>query len=285
LVRERPTVIGVQNPSLILALLATTYGQVTRTPVVVDAHNAGLSPPGGRCHRILLWIAQRVIARASLTIVTNTNLTDGVRRQGGRPFVLSTAVPDLRHLSVSPALQGRRNVLFICSYADDEPYVEVIRAAQDLDPETAIYITGRPKQDAEELRYLAGKNVVLTGFLPETDFISLLHAVDVVIDLTTRENCLLQGAYEAVAAEKPMVLSGTAALRVHFNKGACFTNNTADDVARQINDALSRRATLVEEVKILKREQLAEGMRQKAELSDLMRRLSRGECVEPHLRM
>jgi hypothetical protein len=163
--------------------------------------------------------------------------------------------------------------------------VEVIRAAQDLDPETAIYITGRPKQDAEELRYLAGKNVVLTGFLPETDFISLLHAVDVVIDLTTRENCLLQGAYEAVAAEKPMVLSGTAALRVHFNKGACFTNNTADDVARQINDALSRRATLVEEVKILKREQLAEGMRQKAELSDLMRRLSRGECVEPHLRM
>jgi glycosyltransferase involved in cell wall biosynthesis len=276
LVRERPTVIGVQNPSLVLALLATSYGRMMRIPVVMDAHNAGLWPPSPRFRRLLHAIARSAIARAALTIVTNDNLTEYVRQHGGRPFVLSNSVPELDAHAGAPQLKGRRNVLFICSYASDEPYVDVIRAACTLSADTFVYVTGKPKQDWEQLKAIAPPNVVLTGFLPERDFVALLLAVDVVVDLTTREDCLLQGAYEAVAAEKPMVLSDTSALRTHFGKGACFTDNSAADLAHKMTEALNRIPTLTREVKELKHEHTIEGERQQRELNALLRRLSAG---------
>src|SRR5690625_4327167 len=39
---QKPTLVFAQNPSLVLANLATVYGRRYRTPVVVDAHNGAL---------------------------------------------------------------------------------------------------------------------------------------------------------------------------------------------------------------------------------------------------
>src|SRR5262245_25632217 len=47
LLRRRPRLLFVQNPSLVLALFAVIYGRVFCKLVVVDAHNAGLFPAEG----------------------------------------------------------------------------------------------------------------------------------------------------------------------------------------------------------------------------------------------
>jgi hypothetical protein len=48
----------------------------------------------------------------------------------------------------------------------------------------------------------------------------MMRSVDATIVLSERENCLLCGAYETVASEKPMILSNKEALRNYFDKGA-----------------------------------------------------------------
>lgn len=242
--RERPTIIFVQNPSLMLAALAVHYGRWMGIPVVVDAHYAGLFPFEGR-HPWANKLTARIIRMACITIVTNQNSKSYVEQIGGTGYVLTDPIPQFQHqLHLQRVLKGKYNVLFICTYAADEPYMEVIKASKDLDDEVVIYVTGKIKPKQQPLFQLAPTNLVLTDYLPEEDYIQFLHSVDVVIDLTTREDCLVCGAYEAVAAGKPLIISDTKALREVFNKGVLYTNNTAKDLASKIQHAIHNKEKL-----------------------------------------
>ena len=62
----------------------------------------------------------------------------------------------------------------------------------------------------------------------------MLLSVDVIIDLMTRQDCLAGGAYEAVAAGTPLIVSNSEVLRRQFSSGTLFTDNTSEDLARKI---------------------------------------------------
>jgi hypothetical protein len=233
--RMRPRIVFAQNPSIVLAALATAYGRMTRTPVVIDAHNAGVSPFDGR-RRWANMIVRTVMRHASMTLVSNDRLAEYVEAQGGRPFVLPDPLPELPTGRNDIEMKGTFNVLFICTWADDEPYGEVLQAAAQLPEDVRIFVTGASKGRERPFGPLPG-NVTLTGFIDEDRFVGLLREVDLVMDLTTRENCLVCGAYEAVAAGTPMLLSDTHALRSYFHHGALYTDNTRDDVAHKIVEA------------------------------------------------
>jgi len=59
-------------------------------------------------------------------------------------------------------------------------------------------------------------NLTLTAFIDDNAYVTLLYSCDLIVDLTTREDCLVCGAYESVSAEKPLLLSDTTALRVFW---------------------------------------------------------------------
>ena len=96
------------------------------------------------------------------------------------------------------------------------------------------------------------------GRVPWERYDQLLRSVNGVIDLSTRERCLVCGAYEAVAAGKPMILSRTATLMGYFARGAVFTDNRVSDSPHSIRQAIlelrTREAELRAEVAILRRE-------------------------------
>jgi len=142
--------------------------------------------------------------------------------------------------------------LFVCTYSPDEPYHEVIRAAAQFEANLVVYISGKIPQKEQWLQHSIPKNVVLTGYLPEEEYVRLLHSVDVVIDLTTREDCLVCGAYESIAAERPLIVSDTKALREAFHLGTLYSNNTASDLVAQIKHATTFRETLQREMQELK---------------------------------
>jgi glycosyltransferase involved in cell wall biosynthesis len=79
-----------------------------------------------------------------------------------------------------------------------------------------------------------------------------------------------------VAAEKPMILSDTRALREYFHKGAVYTDNTYQDVAAKISEAIKNTDKLRQDVKELKQDKLRHWRNIKAEtetiLSGLIRR-------------
>jgi glycosyltransferase involved in cell wall biosynthesis len=275
--RERPSVIFVQNPSMVLSAFAVAYGRVLRIPVIVDAHNAAVEP----LWRKPLWqaaLARFILRRAALTIVSNDSLARTVKSHapGAALAVLPDPIPQLTAPGAAPTLSGKRNVLYICSWAEDEPYREALEAARFLPRDTFVYVTGRSGNRLSGVEL--PPNVVLTGYVDEQTYLGLLYACDVVLDLTTWADCLLCGAYEAVSAERPMVLSGTAALRAFFHRGAVYTDNTPGDLVEKIERALSDAAMLHQEVRVLKAQLVREWESDKARLEVALSSLA-ARCV------
>jgi glycosyltransferase involved in cell wall biosynthesis len=276
---KRPRLVVAQAPSLVLSFLMTNIAKpLLGIRVVVDAHNGAIRPDDTQ-PRFLRVLADRVMRKADITIVTNEALAHVVRAHGGRPFVLPDPIPVIPG-SANVRVGKGFNVLFVCRFACDEPFGSVFEAARLLPDDIRIYTTGNYRKAGIEARDVAA-NVILLGFVSDEEYIGYLRAVDVVIDLTNWDDCLVCGAYEAVAAGKPMILSDTQALRAYFSKGAVYTEHTPEAIANAVLAARSSHARLLEEIAQLGRERTPEWERRKnlllGEMSDL---LVGDKCVE-----
>jgi len=256
LLKEKPDIIFVQNPSLVLTVYMIIVCKVLGLTCVVDAHNEGIKPFSSKLNWLLPlygWIQKY----ADLTIVTNHELAEVVAANGGIPFVLEDKLPEFleyHHIE----LKGKYNIVYVCSFEKDEPYQEVIEAARLFDTGTYFYITGNYRKASLEITENAPSNVVFCGYLSEPDYINLLYSCDVIMDLTLMDNCLVCGAYEAVALSKPLVLSDTNALKGYFCKGAEFTENFAVNIANALSIALSKKHELQQDVINLKKELMSD---------------------------
>ena len=114
-------------------------------------------------------------------------------------------------------------MLFSCAlFEKDEPYLEIIQAARLIDASVCLYITGRYQRPARIILDQAPSQCGLTGFFSDQDYINLLYSCDVVMDLTLMQDCLVCGAYEAVALGKLVILSDTEALKKLFLQRGCI---------------------------------------------------------------
>lgn len=130
LARERPKVLMVQNPSIILTAFALALRPLLRYRLVVDAHNAGVYR-FEKEQKYTAWLLPVLHRFADLTIVTNEHVARVVENNGGKTFVLLDPLPqftDVADSARAPADSGPFIVTFICSYAADEPYREVYSA-------------------------------------------------------------------------------------------------------------------------------------------------------------
>ncbi len=283
LLKERPGLVCCQNPSIVLSFFLVTIKRAAGFSVCVDAHNAGLFPAEGRSPH-LMRLSAYIQKHSDLTLVTNRDLHEQVKRNQGRPFILQDRIPDIPRTPPA-ALKGRHNILFICSYAEDEPYHLVFDAARMLDSDVHIYVTGNYYKKNIDPGLLPA-NVSLTGYIPEARYVEMLNSVDATIDLTEREGCLVCGAYETVSVEKPQILSDTRALRRYFNKGAVYTPHTAEGIRDSIRALLRDRERLVQEVRELKAERAREWEIKRSALAWLLEDMARGSAAhrEAHLK-
>jgi glycosyltransferase involved in cell wall biosynthesis len=267
--REQPRVIYYQNPSIVLAALLASmkFLRLTRARLVGDFHNAGVNPPAAR------WLVPWIVRRTDLVIVSNRNLEKPIESFGGRAMSIPDPIPSF-DVDAPSADAGLFEVFFICSWASDEPIVEVLKAAliiAERAPGIVVAITGRPKLERVGWTEAVPANVFLTGFLSEHDFERRLLGASVVLDLTTRDDCMVCGAYEATSAGVPMVLSDNAPTRAYFRRGALFTDNSAASIAQEILNAHAHHAELKRDVMDLKGELIIE---EKARLAELAARIA-----------
>jgi len=269
--RERPAVVFCQNPSLVLSSSMVVLGPRAGFRVCVDAHNAGLFPKEGTS-RALGRVSRFVQKHADITIVSNAHLADHVLMNGGRPFVLPDRIPDIPEASPVP-LQGKKNILFISSFAADEPYQLVFEAARQLEEDVRIHVTGDYRRRGIDPKSVPS-NVALMGYVSEERYVGMLRSVDATIDLTSREDCLVCGAYESLAVEKPQVLSDTNALRAYFSKGAVYASHSARSIRDAIVSVLENRAALEEGARALKRERQSEWEQSRQAFMECIERLT-----------
>ena len=205
---RKPKVVAAQNPSIILSFLVVILKKFFKYKVIIDAHNSGLFPLEGSS-RFLSFISDSIHKYSNLTLVTNSMLKSYVDSKNGHGFILPDKIPFVPEIQHCLCLTEKKiHVAFICTYKDDEPYKKVLEASGTVSDGVIIYFTGKfeGKINPREIP----KNVRLLGFVPEVKYWELLSSVDIVIGFTTREACLVCGAYEAVALEKPLILSNTS---------------------------------------------------------------------------
>jgi hypothetical protein len=263
--RRRPSALLVQNPSLVLAAFTVLLRPLFRYRLVVDAHNEAVEPFLNRS-AFIAAVTRWVLKRADVTIVTNEPLARVVRAAGGRPFVLPDRIP------TPPQQAGRTlpgfNVALIATFAADEPCREILQAVAEL--EMQMFVTGNFRKLDASVREAVAPNVTFTGFLSEADYWELLRSVDAVVDLTTMDNCLVCGSYEAVALRKPLLLSRSEASVALFADCALFTDNSTADIRERLLELPAQVRRLEEGAVTTDARMTASWQRSAAELRSLM---------------
>ncbi len=249
IIREKPQIVAAQNPSIVLSSLVVVFKYLLNYKVIIDAHNSGVYPLEGH-NTVLMMVSRWLQKHADMTIVTNDLLKSVVDSHGGKGFILPDKIPSSLEANEF-FTDGRASIAFICTFSEDEPYKEVFEATRLIPQDVFIYVTGKypGKVDPSSL----ASNVKLLGFIPENLFWSLLSSVDLIMDLTLREGCLVCGAYEGVSLGKPLILSDTQALRSYFNQGCVYVAPTATSIAAGIEEAMSRKDEMISKIKELKK--------------------------------
>ena len=253
LISSRPSVVFAQCPSLLLGFLLEILRLIFRYQLILDFHNSALESAqrGG----VIGTISRYLIRRASGVIVSNRELVKIVEEFSGEPLVLADPLPVLQNNADLSEHQDYQRpwVTFISSFAADEPFDQVVEAVGLLEKDITLFVTGNrvlgEKQLNKVLLQLEDKHsdsvirrirarVILTGFISRNKYDTLISNSDLLIDLTTREGCLVCGAYEALAAGVPVVLSDTAILREKFAEGFYFSKNDSSSLLAVIENGV-----------------------------------------------
>jgi glycosyltransferase involved in cell wall biosynthesis len=251
-IKNKPRTIIAQNPSIVLTCFMFLLRAFFHFKFISDAHYFGVIAFNNN------WIFQRLLdfcnKSADVVIVTNNDQAEYIKNLGGNPFICEDPLPDLDKYVSSE--EEDKSIFLICSFEIDEPYEEAFLAAEELSKDGYVMrVSGNYKRvDIDTERY---PHVCFLGFVPEADFYMYLYQACLVLDLTENEDCLVCGAYEAMAANKPMVLSDTRALRGYFKGGAIFTENKSEGIAKNIKIAYNDRKRLKEEIAVWKKNTIA----------------------------
>lgn len=237
------------NPSLVLGFLLVILRPFLKFRLVSDAHYAGVRALDGTAvMQFLLDLHNRWV---DLVIVTNQGHASRVSGLGTSVFVCPDPLPVIPRANEPEIVPAGRSVLLICSFDKDEPFEAVFEAFRQLESEGyRLYVTGRFERAG--VRPEAYPWVEFLGFVSDETYYAYLRACDVIMDLTTSEDCLVCGAYEAIAVEKPLVLSATKAQQDYFADSAIYCS--VDDlsivaIAASVREAYDRRGRLPDNVR------------------------------------
>jgi hypothetical protein len=237
--RRRPEVLLVQNPSLILAALGVAVRGVLGYRLIVDAHNEAVVPFINR-QRWVKWGAPAATSRSSL-----------------RGFPVTYSCRSAPRTAANTCAIGSSAACVAISTTLNRPAsgpVDIVAGGLGTRSGRGNALPPQPSTSAaswrlvtivrSDLRITQRLNVRFTGFLQEQDYWTLLRFADGIVDLTLMDDCLVCGAYEALALGKAMLLSNNAASVELFDTAAIFTDNTAADIRRALERLRLGRAQL-----------------------------------------
>jgi glycosyltransferase involved in cell wall biosynthesis len=231
LVSLRPGAVFCMNPPYFAGMTAWLYCLVFRARFALDSHTAAFDQPEWLR---LEFLHRFLVRRAACSTVTNAELARRVEAMGGRAVVVSDIPYDLPDgtYDVDP---DRFTVCFCCTYANDEPILEVFEAARKL-PDVRVYVTGNDKKATDEVRRAKPGNVTFTGYLSNEAYAGLLRGVSAILVLTTRNFTMQRGGSEAITVGKPLITSDWPVLREIFSLGTVHVNNTAVGIQAGIEE-------------------------------------------------
>jgi glycosyltransferase involved in cell wall biosynthesis len=184
-------------------------------------------------------------------------LAQAVNEYGGKSFILPDLLPNVEPRNALKKMSYEATIItLICTYAPDEPYQEVFMAMKSLGSEYQLCVTGKIPSNLQQNSI--PNNIKLLGYLSHDDYWDQLYKSHIIIDLSTMENCLVCGAYEAMAIEKPLILSLNPASVDLFGDFAVHTTNDAKSIALAIRKISNDYTLFTEKLSLSKIDFLAQ---------------------------
>ena len=242
LLNKRTGVVFAQCPSVILVALVACFKVFRGFVFVIDAHNIAFEYL--RSDNVLLRsLSSFAFRQADVILVSNLRLSSGREELDDKRIALPDRLPSIDQNALPERFQqlSRPLITLICSFADDEPIEVFLEAIQTLEYGGTLLVSGKKSRAGDLLRYESDK-ICFTDFLPNLEFESLIQHSDLLVDLTTRDDCLVCGAYEALAVGRPVLLSKTGVQQEVFGKGAIFSENTPDSYREAVSQFLKQPA-------------------------------------------
>lgn len=235
LARRRPRAVIVTNPPIWPAILTYAYARLTGRPMMLDSHPSAFGAKASRMGRLTKPLHAWLSRRCNGTLVTTSSWVDVVDAWGGHGVIAHEPPTNWPKNACEAGTDVRAHprVLFVCVFGPDEPVDAVLDAARLL-PEVQFDITGDIARRGSELLGAAPDNVRWLGYLGPDAYRSALASADVVLALTTEPTSVLRAAYEAVYAERPLVVSDWPVLRDLFPY-AVHVSNTALGIAAGVH--------------------------------------------------
>lgn len=247
ILREKPRTVFCQNPSIVLTTLLILLRMVFCYILIVDRHSNFKfeyeKSPFVKW-RIFHFLSRWTVRHADLTIVTNEHLKNVCKTYGGSAAVLQDKIPrftkDLKR--PPPAFMKKKEktqVMFVTMFDPDEPIDEIVAASKVLSS-CVCYLTGNYKKlyTNEKSEELLDFDIIMTGYISDEEYLSLMENSDLVVVLTKKDLILNCGGYEAIGMEKPLILSDTPTLRNYFGSAAKYSKCNADDIESNILESI-----------------------------------------------
>lgn len=256
ILKKRPDVLIVQNPSVVLSALCSILKYFFGFTLVVDRHtNFKLHKRNSLNPLWLLFfcLSRLSLKHADITIVTNKYLKLMISNvTNGKVAILPDRIPTFYDMypRTERLDKGSLTGMFICTFSEDEPYMTALNAFKGL-PNIKFNVTGNYKKDVSATAFAEkGNNINLLGFVSDEEYIERLKECDFTIILTTQEFTLNCGSYESIALGKPMILSDTKTIRQYFDQGAVYANplsseSIADSASKITENILQYRKEVI----------------------------------------
>lgn len=229
LLKEKPNIIAISNFHWIIALVNISVGKFVGSSIILDSHSAAFDHP---FHKYPKFLSIYFAKKALFSIVTNEVHKKILTSKGAKAYILPD-IPNENELFMrdQPKIDEKFNLCFVCTFNYDEPYYEVFKAVETL-KDVTVYVTGNFKNKIKNPGIY--KNIIFTGYLPDSDYIKLINQVDAILVLTTRENTMQSGGSEAISVRKPLITSKTNMLQSYFTWGTIFVENNYQSIREGI---------------------------------------------------
>ena len=263
--KVKPEVVFVMDPPVFSVAAVFAYCRPRRIPYLMDCHSGVFNSPKWRW---ALPLQRYFGRRAAGVIVTNPVHLEEVASWPAKGVIVGDPPPILESGPAKPTPASPPWIFVIGVFGKDEELPRVLEAAARL-PGVGFRISGDTRRAEKAWLDDHPDNVTFTGFLSNEDFWSHVRGASAILTLTTREDTILRGGWEAMFMEQPLITSGTAALRRYFSRGTVFVDHDPAAIAAGVEYALSHLDELRLQAKALREEKYAIWRQERSELQRL----------------
>jgi hypothetical protein len=253
LLKERPKVIFIQLSFMLLNIIAL-YKILTlgRTIIVADCHTKALRRKAKGPLFYIFWpIKKATFKLVNISIVSNVGMEKDIKELHDNYLMIPDKIPEIEQLRNN---NSEKYFVYVSSFAVDEPFDEIFEVVKKIPNEIKLYWTGKIPKNIS-IPENKPSNLIFTDYISFEEYYQLISNASAILALTTEDDCLQSGAYEALAVQTPMVLTDSAALRTYFGNSALYTNHSPDEIAEKLILTLNNKENLIknsQEVKKLR---------------------------------